>query len=156
MTFPIKIISGGQSGVDRAALDAAFALNIECGGSCPKGRKAEDGPIPDKYPLTESTSFRYEDRTLQNVLDGDGTLILSWGKLSAGTALTLRLAQKNKKPFLILDLQKRITSKKIKAWIQEYQIKTLNIAGPRESHAPGKIYKRAYQVCLKLLKPGIR
>jgi hypothetical protein len=84
-----KIISGGQTGVDRAALDAALALNIPCGGWCPKGRKAEDGPIPERYPLQETSSADYRVRTEKNVTDSDGTLILTRGPVTGGTAYTV-------------------------------------------------------------------
>src|SRR4030042_3461464 len=94
-----RIISGGQTGVDRAALDVAFELDIPCGGWCPKGRKAEEGPIDTRYPLQETVSVRYPIRTERNVRESDGTLILTWGKPSGGTALTIKFAQKNKKPF---------------------------------------------------------
>lgn len=92
----IKIISGGQTGVDRAALDAALQLGIPCGGWCPKGRKAKDGPIPDRYPLKETESGSYPVRTEMNVRDSDGTLILTWGRPTGGTALTVRLARRHK------------------------------------------------------------
>lgn len=90
---PAKLLSGGQTGVDRAALDAALALGIPCGGWCPQGRRAEDGQIPARYPLTETGSPGYRERTYLNVRDSDGTLILARGALSGGTTLTRRVAR---------------------------------------------------------------
>src|SRR6516225_6913367 len=99
-----KIISGGQTGVDRAALDVALELGIPCGGWCPKGRRAEDGPIPQRYPLQETGSKEYPVRTAKNVRQADGTLILTRGPSDRGTALSVRLAGKHKKPCLCVDL----------------------------------------------------
>ncbi|HSR12366.1 MAG TPA: putative molybdenum carrier protein, partial [Thermodesulfobacteriota bacterium] len=95
-----KIISGGQTGVDRAALDVALELGIPAGGWCPKGRRAEDGRIPDYYPLQEASSPEYPVRTQLNVEDSDGTLILYRNSPAGGTALTIRLAKRLKKPHL--------------------------------------------------------
>jgi hypothetical protein len=99
-----KIISGGQTGVDRGALDAALDAGFPCGGSCPKGRKAEDGPIHPRYPLTEMPTAEYPPRTRRNVMDADGTLILFWRDLTGGTRETLRVAEALGKPVLTLDL----------------------------------------------------
>lgn len=132
-----KIISGGQTGVDRAALDVALELEIPCGGWCPKGRKAEDGAIPDKYPLEETKSASYTVRTEKNVRDSDGTLIFTWGLPKGGTARTLMLAQKFNKPFLLIDLSRGKDPSTARKWEQENRIKILNVAGPRESEVPG-------------------
>jgi hypothetical protein len=137
-----KIISGGQTGVDRAALDVALELGIPCGGWCPKGRKAEDGPINSRYPLQETVSTSYSVRTERNVQDSDGILILTWGALTGGTARTLEFAQKFKKPYLVIDLSKAGEPNTTKEWMQINKIKVLNVAGPRESKAPG-IHERA-------------
>ena len=102
-----RILSGGQTGVDRAALDVALELGLPCGGWCPKGRRAEDGPIPSHYPLTETPWDGYPQRTEWNVRDSDGTLILTEGEPDRGTALTRELAARHGKPCLVLDLTER-------------------------------------------------
>jgi len=93
-----KIISGGQTGVDRAALDVGLALGLAVGGWCPKGRRAEDGGIPDRYPLMETPERNYQSRTRRNIEDSDGTLLLNQGKLDGGTALTVAHARQIGKP----------------------------------------------------------
>src|SRR5437773_12578103 len=101
----MKVISGGQTGVDRAALDAAQELGLDCGGWCPRGRRAEDGRIPDRYPLRETASSDYPPRTAANVRDADATLVLTLGRgNSRGTALTRRLVEEQRKPVLEVDL----------------------------------------------------
>src|SRR5262245_2006637 len=102
-----KIISGGQTGVDRAALDVALELGIPGGGWCPKGRRAEDGPIPDRYPLTETPSEHYPQRTEWNVRDADGTLVLIRGQPQRGSALTIAVAERLAKPKLVVDLSQQ-------------------------------------------------
>ena len=99
-----KIVSGGQTGVDRAALDVALELGVACGGWCPKGRRAEDGTIAERYPLTETSTRAYPERTRRNVLDSDGTLILARGRPTGGTALTIKIAAETGKPCFIVDL----------------------------------------------------
>jgi predicted Rossmann-fold nucleotide-binding protein len=140
-----KIISGGQTGVDRAALDVALELGVPCGGWCPKGRKAEDGCIPDRYPLQETPFPDYKVRTEWNVKDSDGTLILTSGKPTGGTALTITLAEKYAKPNLILVFSETSTPAAVRQWLSRHNIRTLNVAGPRESEEP-RIYEKA--VCL--------
>ena len=132
-----KIVSGGQTGVDRAALDIALALGIPCGGWCPRGRGAEDGAIPARYPLQETGSHDYAERTSRNVIDSDGTLILAIGALHGGTLLTAQLAEKSGKPCLVVDLASPPEPGKVDSWIRENQISVLNVAGPRESQHPG-------------------
>ena len=140
-----KIISGGQTGVDRAALDVALELGISSGGWCPKGRRAEDGPINTRYPLQETTSARYSVRTEKNVKKSDGTLVLTrFGQPRAGTALTIKLAQKQKKPYLVISLLRGNNLETVKEWIEANHIRVLNVAGPRESEVPG-IYDRAFE-----------
>lgn len=138
----LKIVSGGQTGVDRAALDVAMELGLDCGGSCPKGRRAEDGTIPERYPLNELESEKYKTRTRWNVSDSDATLILtSQLPLSGGTELTHTLALLLEKPVLIIDLT-NTDIEAAKQWLSSYPIKILNVAGPRASQQP-EIYEKA-------------
>lgn len=154
----MKIISGGQTGVDRAALDAALELGILCGGWCPKGRKAEDGPLDKKYPLKETDSDDYSVRTEWNVRDSDGTLIITRGKPTTGTAYTIAMTRVHKKPCLMIDLKKSSLSPfsvEILNWIQKNKIEILNVAGPRESNFPG-IYKISKEILLATFSKNIR
>jgi hypothetical protein len=139
-----KIISGGQTGVDRAALDVALELGIPCGGWCPKGRKAEDGPIDPKYPLQETTSPNYPLRIEKNLREADGTLILTKGPVSGGTSFTVQLAVELKKPHLIIDFDHKTDPLMVREWGEKNKIEILNVAGPRESKVPG-IHDRAVQ-----------
>jgi hypothetical protein len=147
---PLKIISGGQTGVDRAGLDVALALDLEVGGWCPKGRRAEDGPIPDRYPLVETPEADYDTRTRRNVEDSDGTLILHRGPLEGGTALTVDLARKIGKPCLIVALEEDIDPAAFQTWLTANAIQVLNIAGPRETKRPG-VYAAAVRYLQALL-----
>ena len=147
-----KIISGGQTGVDRAALDAAIEIGIPCGGWCPKGRRAENSMIPKRYPLQETGSEDYRDRTARNVRDADGTLILVRGALEGGTAFTRRLAIHEGKPCLVIDLSLKAEPQTVHDWLETHAIHTLNIAGPRESVQPG-IHKQARHFLRRLLGP---
>lgn len=145
-----RIISGGQTGADRAGLDAGRLLALEIGGYCPKGRRAEDGQIPDEYPLIELSSAEYPPRTRANVEASDATLIFTAGAPDRGTALTIRLANKAKKPLLCLDVAAYdvgVIAEKITPWLAEVRPRTLNIAGSRESTSPG-IYDRVKAVLL--------
>jgi len=147
-----RIISGGQTGVDRAALDVAIELGIAIGGWCPKGRRAEDGEIEFKYPLEETPSTGYSQRTKWNVRDSDGTLILARepiALLTGGTRLTQSIARKTGKPWLVIHPENPQASEEIGSWIQSEKIQRLNIAGPRESQAPG-ISKGAHALLLEL------
>ena len=139
----LKIISGGQTGVDRAALDAALESGISVGGWCPQGREAEDGPIAEKYPLQELTDGSYKDRTLKNVQESDATVIIYFETISGGTEETLSFCLKEKKPYLLIDgsdFNEEGASKRIKQFINGNQISLLNVAGPRASKE-----KRAYE-----------
>lgn len=138
-----KIISGGQTGADRAALDFAIEHNIPYGGWVPKGRKTEDGALPEKYRLQEMPTGQYANRTERNILDSDGTLIVSHGRLTGGSALTEFLAEKHKKPCIHINLEKEGLSdipSLVGSWIQHHDIKILNVAGPRAGKDP-KIYQ---------------
>ncbi|MEZ4812740.1 MAG: putative molybdenum carrier protein [Caldisericia bacterium] len=146
----LKIVSGGQTGVDRAALDAAIESAIPHGGWCPKGRLSEDGRIPDKYDLSETKSRKYPERTIMNIHDSDGTLIITRNEPTGGTLLTKNVAEKSKKPLLIIAVNKRVSQKKVEAilsWILENKINVLNVAGPRESTTPG-----IYEISKLLIK----
>ncbi|MFQ5545320.1 MAG: putative molybdenum carrier protein [Acidiferrobacterales bacterium] len=146
-----KIVSGGQTGVDRAALDVAIELEIPCGGWCPRGRLAEDGTVPGRYPLEETRSAEYTERTERNVIDSDGTLIIATSPLTGGTALTVELAHRWDKPCFIVDLKEVTDVDTIITWLQHRQIEILNVAGPRESKHPG-IYEEARHFLRKLLR----
>jgi hypothetical protein len=148
-----KVLSGGQTGVDRAALDFAMEIDLTCGGWCPKGRKAEDGIIPERYPLRETGSKAYSQRTEWNVRDSDGTLIITCGKPIGGTALTIMFAAEIGKPRLVLDpdANTKDSVQNFHEWVKIYRINTLNIAGPRESTMPG-IYEKAMGFLRKILK----
>jgi hypothetical protein len=139
-----KIVSGGQTGVDRAALDVALELGISCGGWCPKGRKAEDGPIDIRYPLNETHSANYRVRTERNVRESDGTLIFTWREPKGGTGLTIKFAQKYKKPYFVVDLSVGGNPEGVRKWGEANKINVLNVAGLRESEFPG-IYRQTAQ-----------
>lgn len=138
-----KIVSGGQTGVDRAGLDAAMEAGILVGGYCPKGRLAEDGLVPYKYPLTEMASRSYTARTEKNVVESDGTLILNVGSLTGGTKKTAEYAGKHAKPFLVIQLDEQPAPDTVTQWLDRHDIFTLNVAGPRESKFPQGIYQQA-------------
>jgi hypothetical protein len=132
-----QIVSGGQTGVDRAALDAAIYLQIPHGGWCPRGRLAEDGPIDRQYQLRETAESDYAVRTEKNVLDSNGTLILHYLDLSGGTKLTSQLAARYRRPRLIVDLAQPPHPELVIDWLVTEQVSILNIAGPRESSVRG-------------------
>ncbi|GMQ90076.1 MAG: putative molybdenum carrier protein [Gammaproteobacteria bacterium] len=148
-----KLISGGQTGVDRATLDVALELGIPCGGWCPRGRRAEDGVIPDKYPLRPTPAADYAQRTARNVRDADATLIISPIELSGGTALTVELARRYHKPYMVVDPTHALELGTVRGWFERYEVKTLNCAGPRESGYPG-IYDQAVRFLRTLLDDG--
>ena len=153
-----KIISGGQTGVDRAALDAALDNNFPCGGICPKGRTAEDGIIAARYPLKEHTSEHYAKRTLENVLLGDGTLIMYTQELKGGTALTVRFCEDHNRPCVLIDAQQNNTTqaaKKALTFIRQHHIKILNVGGPRKSQWPDG-YQYAYQCLERMLTNNLQ
>ena len=119
----LKLASGGQTGVDRAALDVGLALGLAVGGWCPQGRWAEDGAIPDRYPLTETPERDYEARTRRNIEDADGTLILNVGKLDGGTALAARHARQVGKPCLVVALEAGIEPAAFRGWLDNNRIR---------------------------------
>jgi hypothetical protein len=146
------VVSGGQTGVDRAALDVAIALGLPHGGWCPRGRRAEDGPIPARYALVEHASASWAARTEANVVDSDGTLVLHRGELSGGTALTRDVAVRERKPLLLVDLAGRPDAARVRRWLDAHDVRVLNVAGPRESQRPG-IGEEARAFLLAVLAP---
>lgn len=158
--FIKKIVSGGQTGVDRAALDVAIGLKISHGGWCPYERKAEDGIIPTKYKLKQAPAPTleenldpdaiYKKRTELNARDSDGTLIIVKGSPIGGTLYTIEMAEKHKRPYLIFHLSENLKITDIADWIVKNNIHKLNIAGPRASQVSG-IYDSAYEILHQLL-----
>lgn len=138
-----KIISGGQTGADRAALDVAIHLGIPHGGWVPKGRLTEDGTLPETYALRETPTAVYAERTEKNVVDSDGTLIISRGELTGGSEYTREMALKHSRPWLHVDLNRTAAFRAalgIVEWLSSHNIRVLNVAGPRASKDPG-IYR---------------
>lgn len=148
-----RVVSGGQAGVDRAALDVALEVGIPCGGWCPKGRKAEDGPIATRYPLKETPTDDYAQRTEWNARDSDGTLVITRGLPTGGTAQTIEFASRLNKPCLVADLENRINPTDMVEWAAAFGVSTLNVAGPRESKCPG-IYDQAAAFLRTSLAPS--
>jgi hypothetical protein len=144
------ILSGGQTGVDRAALDVAIALGLEHGGWCPRGRKAEDGRIDDRYHLRETESSEYHVRTEMNVQAADATLILACGELVGGAKLTEIFAKRYAARYRIVNLNEPIDFHTLQVWMRSEKIAVLNIAGPRESTQPG-VYQQAFTTLHRLL-----
>ena len=151
----LTVISGGQTGVDRAALDVALALGLGCGGWCPRGRRAEDGELPSRYPLRETASDEYAQRTEWNVRDADATLIIADGRLSGGTAYTAAVARRLGKPCLVVQAASPPPAGDIRRWLQAYGVRTLNVAGPRETTRPG-IYAAAAALLREIFAKGVR
>ncbi|GAB6267685.1 MAG: putative molybdenum carrier protein [Smithella sp.] len=148
-----KIISGGQTGADRAALDFAIDHDMPYGGSVPKGRRTEDGRLPVKYHLQEMPTGDYSQRTLQNVLDADGTVIVSHGFLTGGSALTREFAIQHKKHWIHIDLKElplQEAAESLSSWLKENEIKVLNVAGPKAGKDP-KIYEATLRLLEKTL-----
>lgn len=158
------IVSGGQTGVDRAALDAAISVGIEISGWCPQGRRSEDGQIPARYPLKETASRNYTVRTEWNIKDSDGTLIIAMRTLTGGTRLTWQLAKKRQKPCHVVHLRESADDElfsgqnpptdhcsAVVEWIRENRIRVLNVAGPRASSHP-EIHAEAQQLITAVLQ----
>ena len=149
-----KIVSGAQTGVDLGALDAALNTGLLCGGWCPEGRYNEEGSLPDKYPLKELKDGHYIERTLENVLDSDGTLIIYFKQLEGGTELTLRFCIEREKPYQLIDATEVSSvraAEKLVGFIKSSSIQTLNVAGPRASKQP-EAYAYTYDCITQFLK----
>ena len=132
----MKIISGGQTGVDRAALDVALKRGIQCGGWCPAGRLDEFGRIPDHYPVKKVEQGSFAGRTLQNVKDSDGSVIIYCVELRGGTEYTLTCCKELQRPHIVIDAARRsaeAAGKAIVDFVRGHEIETLNVAGPRQS-----------------------
>jgi len=143
-----KIISGGQTGADRAALDSAIKLGIPHGGWIPKGRITEEGSLPDKYQLQEIPTDSYSKRTEQNVIDSDGTLIICRGKPTGGSDYTRQMVLRHKKHLLHIDLNLTTSydaASLILSWANLHRIEVLNVAGPRASEDP-VIYNEVFRI----------
>ncbi|HTX88159.1 MAG TPA: putative molybdenum carrier protein [Bacteroidales bacterium] len=141
----ITLISGGQTGVDRATLDFALEHGIPCGGYCPKGRKAEDGRIDKKYPLIETNTENYSERTIQNVQQSDGIIVFFDNHIDPGTQFAIDTSRKLCKTCLLVNLATPSNREMIAEWLRKNNITKLNIAGPRESFNPG-IYQKVRKV----------
>jgi len=144
------IVSGGQSGVDRAALDFALQQGIDCHGWCPHGRLAEDGQIDEKYPLKETGSSDPSERTVLNINESDGSLIIYCSEPDEGTRLAIQFSKENKKPVYIIKKQDVLHPEEFIIWLEVNKVKVLNVAGPRESNDEG-VYEFALEVMEKLL-----
>jgi hypothetical protein len=148
-----RVVSGGQTGADRAALDWAILENIPHGGWCPQGRLAEDGPLPSQYTLTELADHGYRQRTQQNVIDSDATLIVNLGKLDGGSLQTSRFAKTLGKHVFIIQAsgeERYLQAQQVNEWLHQHRVVTLNVAGPRESKRPG-IYRETMNLLSAVL-----
>ena len=150
----LKIISGGQTGVDRAALDTALRHGINCGGWCPAGRLDEFGKIPDHYPIQELRDGGFTERTLQNVKSSDGTVIIYPGELRGGTEQTVRFCSELRRPYQVIDASKISAERALKLicdFVHRNNVGVLNVAGPRQSEWP-KGHDYAFRVIEAFLK----
>jgi hypothetical protein len=150
LALPGKIVSGGQTGVDQAALTVAIRLSIPHGGWCPLGRRCEAGVIPSQFQLLEMPTPSYAARTRQNVIDSDATLILYRDQLAGGSLLTRQIADQLQQPLFLWNLEGTLGAREIFAWFRDCDVATLNVAGPRESTSPG-INAQACGVLTELL-----
>lgn len=147
------IVSGGQTGVDRGALDAALEVNSPCGGWCPQGRLAEDGTIPKRYPLADLPGG-YLQRTRKNVEDSDGTLVLIFGKATGGTARTIEVCQRIGRPHLVIDAgvtAMASAEQAVREFVRGHGITRLNVAGPRASKE-SRGYGYAHELVGRLIR----
>ncbi len=153
-----KIITGGQTGADQAGLDVAIKHGIPHGGWIPKGRLTEDGPLGEEYKLQEMETDSFPKRTEQNVLEADGTLVVTNGRLAGGSALTVRMAVKHNKPWLHVEIRKMsmiYAVRLVQAWLIDNGVSVLNIAGPRASHDP-EIYAVVKSLMERLLGRSVK
>ena len=149
----MKIVSGGQTGVDQGALAGALAVGSECGGWCPEGRRSEEGPIPPEYPVAELPGAGYRERTLRNVLDSDGTAIIFDGDLEGGTRLTWVFCERHGRPSVLLDASALSPGQAADALVDfatANGLDVLNVAGPRASKWPG-----AFDYAMKLVAAAL-
>jgi hypothetical protein len=146
----LTILSGGQTGVDRAALDVSLELGLPVGGWCPAGRWAEDGPLPERYPLRETPSADPQERTAWNVRDSDATLVITAGESSPGTTYTLSCARALERPVYLCAAEAAADVASFGGWLRANAVRALNVAGPRESEAPG-VYSAAARLVRSLL-----
>jgi hypothetical protein len=154
--FPSRIVSGGQTGADRAALDWAMRHGLPHGGWCPSGRIAEDGVIPERYRLSETESAGYRQRTRRNIEDSDGTLMVNFGPLDGGTLTTAGIVRSLAKPLILIQLDMLsadTAAARLAAWLGAERIGTLNVAGPRESKRPG-IYRATVDLLERIPAAG--
>jgi len=150
----IKLVSGGQTGIDRAMLDFCLDHHIRCGGWCPEGRKAEDGTIDLKYPVRELPGASCNMRTAANVRDSDATVIIFEYRMEGGTLKSFEFIQKEKKPFLLLDmsvLDATLAASRLVRFLEIHTPEILNFSGPRKSDWPG-----GYETCFEILKKLFR
>lgn len=153
-----RIQSGGQTGADRAACDCAMDLGIPLSGWCPRGRRAEDGVVPDRYPLLETDTAEYAVRTRLNVFESDVTILFTRGEPTGGSRLTAETARELGRPLLHLDLDHvekdaETAAAVVRAWLVRHRVRVVNVAGSRESEAPG-IYATVYRVLVAALRDG--
>lgn len=149
-----RVISGGQTGVDQGALDAAIDGGVDHGGSVPVGRKTEAGRLPERYRMEELSTGNYPDRTAKNVRDADGTLIISHGSLTGGSSLTRQFAERYGRPCLHLDLDQQEFDNavdRVVHWLEKHLIQTLNVAGPRASSDP-HIHELTYRLVSSVIE----
>jgi hypothetical protein len=154
------VISGGQTGVDRGALDAALDVGVPCGGWCPAGRTAEDGVIPGRYPVTELAGGGYAERTQKNVEDSDGTLVITFGQPSGGTAHTIEFCRALGRPQLVVDAAAVTLEDAVRraaSFVTSEGIRRLNVVGPRASgdaRGYGYAYTLVRQLCQHTVRRG--